>query len=125
MAAKNDSQNEAGSQEENGPRLDLSGQFQWSLNGTALKRLIPIISTLLLGGGSFWGIWTLQQNKPASAPIAPTVEPPTPDRLPSSSITQRYSCREIGNYQKAQELLAEGHAYLDGDGDGVACDSLR
>ena len=38
---------------------------------------------------------------------------------------RRYRCKEIGSYAKAQELLAEGHSYLDGNGDGEACESLR
>jgi endonuclease YncB( thermonuclease family) len=37
----------------------------------------------------------------------------------------RYRCKEIGSYAKAQELLRQGHGYLDGDGDGKACESLR
>jgi endonuclease YncB( thermonuclease family) len=37
---------------------------------------------------------------------------------------RRYRCKEIGSYAKAQELLAQGHTYLDGNGDGEACESL-
>jgi len=37
----------------------------------------------------------------------------------------RYRCSEIGSYDRAQELLHEGHSYLDGNGDGEACESLR
>ena len=37
---------------------------------------------------------------------------------------QRYRCREIGSYAMAQQLLAQGHSYLDGDGDGKACEAL-
>ena len=37
----------------------------------------------------------------------------------------RYRCRGIGSYARAQELLRQGHTYLDKDGDGVACESLR
>lgn len=37
----------------------------------------------------------------------------------------RYTCRSIGSWTKAQELLRQGHGYLDRDGDGVACESLR
>jgi hypothetical protein len=37
----------------------------------------------------------------------------------------RYRCKEIGSFAKAQELLRQGHTYLDRDGDGVACQSLR
>ncbi|WP_411868912.1 thermonuclease family protein [Vulcanococcus limneticus] len=38
---------------------------------------------------------------------------------------RRYRCREIGSYALAQELLRQGHTYLDGNGDGEACESLR
>ena len=37
---------------------------------------------------------------------------------------RRYRCKEIGSYAKAQELLRQGHTYLDGNGDGEACESL-
>ena len=38
---------------------------------------------------------------------------------------RRYRCSEIGSYDRAQNLLRQGHAYLDRDGDGEACESLR
>ncbi len=38
---------------------------------------------------------------------------------------RRYRCKEIGSYARAQELLRQGHTYLDGDGDGEACERLR
>ena len=38
---------------------------------------------------------------------------------------RRYRCSEISSYAKAQELLSQGHSYLDGNGDGEACESLR
>ena len=38
---------------------------------------------------------------------------------------RRYRCSEINSYAKAQELLRQGHSYLDGNGDGEACESLR
>jgi len=37
----------------------------------------------------------------------------------------RYRCSEIGSWSRAQELLKQGHAYLDRDGDGEACESLE
>ena len=39
--------------------------------------------------------------------------------------SDRYSCKQIGSWDKAQELLRQGHRYLDGDGDGDACESLK
>jgi endonuclease YncB( thermonuclease family) len=38
---------------------------------------------------------------------------------------RRYRCSEISSYTKAQELLRQGHSYLDRNGDGEACESLR
>ena len=52
---------------------------------------------------------------PVRAPVAPTAAP----------AGQRYTCREIGNFATAQQLLRQGHIYLDRNGDGVACESLR
>ena len=39
--------------------------------------------------------------------------------------SSRYRCKQIGSWAKAQELLRQGHSYLDGDGDGEACEGLR
>jgi endonuclease YncB( thermonuclease family) len=38
---------------------------------------------------------------------------------------RRYRCTEIGSYDRVKELLRQGHSYLDGNGDGEACESLR
>jgi len=38
---------------------------------------------------------------------------------------RRYSCKEIGSYARAQELLRQGQTYLDSNRDGEACESLR
>ena len=38
---------------------------------------------------------------------------------------RRYRCSEISSYAKAQELLRQRHSYLDGDGNGKACEALR
>jgi endonuclease YncB( thermonuclease family) len=38
---------------------------------------------------------------------------------------RRYRCSEIGSYARAQELLRQGHSYLDSNKDGEACESLR
>ena len=47
----------------------------------------------------------------------------TPDGTTAGD--KRWRCREIGSYNQAQQLLAQGHRYLDADGDGEACESLR
>jgi endonuclease YncB( thermonuclease family) len=50
-------------------------------------------------------------------------------RRPSSSSSapagRRYTCSQIGSYAQAQLLLRQGHRYLDGDGDGEACEGLK
>ena len=38
---------------------------------------------------------------------------------------RRYRCTEIDSYARAQELLRQGHTYLDSNRDGAACESLR
>ncbi len=43
----------------------------------------------------------------------------------TGSGTSKYRCREIGSWSRAQDLLKQGHTYLDRDGDGEACESLR
>ena len=43
----------------------------------------------------------------------------------SSGSSRKYRCKEIGSWSRAQQLLAQGHRYLDDDGDGEACESLR
>ncbi len=43
----------------------------------------------------------------------------------SSAGSGKYRCKEIGSWDKAQVLLKQGHTYLDRDGDGEACESLK
>ena len=43
----------------------------------------------------------------------------------STGSSSKYRCKDIGSWSRAQELLGQGHGYLDGDGDGEACESLR
>ena len=38
---------------------------------------------------------------------------------------RRWYCRNVGSWEHAQQLLREGHTYLDGDSDGEACEALR
>ena len=44
-------------------------------------------------------------------------------RSSSSGSYRNYRCKDIGSWSRAQQLLADGHLYLDGDGE--ACESLR
>jgi endonuclease YncB( thermonuclease family) len=73
-----------------------------------------------LKGLGVWGVsgglqrpwdYRSRQRKPASSSSAPS--------------GRRYTCKQIGSYAQAQVLLRQGHSYLDGDGDGEACESLK
>ena len=46
-------------------------------------------------------------------------------RSESNNSRRKYRCKEIASWEKAQQLLKQGHAYLDRDNDGEACESLR
>ena len=46
-------------------------------------------------------------------------------RSASNNSRRKYRCREIASWEKAQQLLKQGHAYLDHDNGGKACESLR
>ena len=59
---------------------------------------------------------------PASGTPGPVRVPVAPTAAPAGN---RYTCKEIGNFAKAQQLLRQGHTYLDRNRDGVACESLR
>jgi endonuclease YncB( thermonuclease family) len=48
-----------------------------------------------------------------------------PSANSSAPFGRRYTCKKIGSYDQAQVLLRQGHTYLDGDGDGEACEALR
>jgi endonuclease YncB( thermonuclease family) len=48
-----------------------------------------------------------------------------PSRDHGNPDGRRFRCRQIGSWPRAQQLLRQGHTYLDGDGDGEACESLR
>jgi len=43
----------------------------------------------------------------------------------SPSPGRRWYCANIGSWERPQQLLREGHIYLDGDSDGEACEALR
>lgn len=74
-----------------------------------------------LNGAGVWGIpegiqrpWDYRRSRKAGN--ASTT---------SGSISGRYRCKEIGSRSRAQDLLKQGHTYLDRDGDGEACESLK
>ena len=43
----------------------------------------------------------------------------------SSGSSRKYRCKDIGSWSLAQQLLNQGHDYLDRNSNGEACESLR
>jgi micrococcal nuclease len=64
--------------------------------------------------------WDFRHSQRGYRPAAP--RPPASSTIAPSG---RYRCSQIGSFARAQELLRQGHTYLDRNGDGVACESLR
>ena len=58
---------------------------------------------------------------PAAASSSTNVSSPQAVQPSGAKIT----CKQIGSFARAQELLRQGHSYLDRNGDGVACEGLR
>ena len=48
-----------------------------------------------------------------------------PNSSSSTPTGSRYTCSQISSYAQAQLLLRQGHRYLDGDGDGEACETRK
>jgi hypothetical protein len=80
-----------------------------------------------------WRKGTRQQATSTRPPAASTVVPflpaagtAPPAVAPAGGYSGRkLTCREIGSFARAQELLRQGHIFLDRNRDGVACESLR
>ncbi len=72
--------------------------------------------------------WDFRRGGPAGQRPAPGGighSLPSASRGSGPTGGRRHRCREIGSYALAQQLLRQGHTYLDGNGDGEACESLR
>jgi hypothetical protein len=65
--------------------------------------------------------WDFRHGRRGYRPAAPQGSRPAA-AIPGG---RRYRCSEVGSYARAQELLRQGHTYLDRNGDGEACESLR
>ena len=65
--------------------------------------------------------WDWRHGSRSTSSVVP------PGSVPSSPSPsgKHYTCKQIGSFARAQELLKQGHTYLDRNGDGVACESLR
>ena len=66
-----------------------------------------------------------EQRRPGTAPAAGHLIAPTAFAQAYQAGGQLYTCKQIGSFARAQGLLRQGHSYLDRNGDGVACESLR
>jgi endonuclease YncB( thermonuclease family) len=64
--------------------------------------------------------WDFRHNSRGYRPASPLAR-----QSISAPVDGRYRCSHIGSYARAQELLRQGHIYLDANGDGEACESLR
>ena len=60
-----------------------------------------------------------------AAPAAASSRAPVSSPQADQPRGAHYTCKQIGSFAQAQELLRQGHSYLDRNGDGVACESLR
>lgn len=69
--------------------------------------------------------WDWRHSRRSGGGVSSTPAPKPIGALTPPVSGQRYRCREVGSWARAQELLRQGHTYLDGDGDGEACESLR
>ena len=73
-----------------------------------------------------WRHGTRSPAASTAAPFPPAAGSAPPAAAPAGSFSGRkLYCRQIGSFARAQELLRQGHTYLDKNGDGVACESLR
>jgi hypothetical protein len=70
--------------------------------------------------------WEFRRARRSGAGVrAISANPAQSGSLSASVVGMRFRCKEIGSLARAQDLLRQGHSYLDRDGDGVACESLR
>ena len=65
------------------------------------------------------------QRSVGAAPTAANASTPVSHPQAGQPSGAKTTCKQIGSFARAQELLRQGHSYLDRNGDGVACESLR
>jgi len=93
------------------------------INGCDRQTYSHLENEARLKGVGVWGVsggiqrpWDYRRSKRVESSASPSG---------SASSSGRYRCKEIGSWSRAQELLRQGHTYLDRDGDGEACESLK
>jgi len=65
------------------------------------------------------------QRRSGATPAAATPTSLSTNPQVAQPSGAKTTCKQIGSFAQAQELLRQGHSYLDRNGDGVACESLR
>jgi len=60
-----------------------------------------------------------------AVPAAASSSAPASSPQAAQSSGAKPTCKQIGSFARSQELLQQGHSYLDRNGDGVACEGLR
>ena len=61
----------------------------------------------------------------AASSSAPAPRPQAPLSNSAKTTSAKITCKQIGSFARAQDLLRQGHSSLDHNRDGVACESLR
>ncbi|AIQ97396.1 thermonuclease family protein [Prochlorococcus sp. MIT 0801] len=100
---------------------DIDSDYSNSCNGNPVHGFINLIPTTYKSNPSFH----YQFNKgQITCSIEKSELTPFPECHKIIQLKKKYKCGDIGDWSKAQQLLIEGHSYLDRDNDGEACETL-
>ena len=100
---------------------DLDSDYLNSCNGNPDHGFITLIPTSYSSNPSFHYQFN---NGQITCSIENTELTPFPECKKLTQLKNKYRCNDIGDWSKAQQLLIEGHSYLDRDNDGEACEAL-
>ena len=100
---------------------DLDSDYLNSCNGNPDHGFITLIPTSYSSNPSFHYQFN---NGQISCSIENSELTPFPECKKLTQLKNKYRCNDIGDWSKAQQLLIEGHSYLDRDNDGEACEAL-
>ena len=100
---------------------DLDSDYLNSCNGNPDHGFITLIPTSYSSNPSFHYQFN---NGQISCSIENYELTPFPECKKSTQLKNKYICGDISDWSKAQQLLIEGHSYLDRDKDGEACEAL-
>ena len=93
----------------------------------------PVESWQCPGGSNAPGIGAIgpEEPRPQGQARPRLLAPLPPVRVPvlhapvAAPAGHHYTCKEIGRYTTANQLMRQGHTYLDRKGDGIACESFK